>query len=166
MSSPSSVTLAIYDLSSGLAASLSLPLLGVSIPLVPHTGVLLNGEEFFFGGGIQRTSHRAFQARFGGAVLKYYVDLGRTAATPADVDAWLSANAHRYTAARYRLLEHNCNNFADDFARSCLGTARGVPREVLDVPRVLVGSLMGRQMTLWLEGFYVLLAAQALVPPP
>lgn len=52
------VSLAVYDLSFGLASSLSRQFLGVHVPLVPHTGVVVTlstGErvEYFFGGGIQ-----------------------------------------------------------------------------------------------------------------
>ena len=50
------VSLAVYDLSNGLAGQLSLPLLGKQIDGIWHTGIRIDGIEYFYGGGIQRCS--------------------------------------------------------------------------------------------------------------
>jgi hypothetical protein len=55
-----------YDLSNGLAAALSPALLGVAVGTIPHTGIVLRGEEIFFGGGIQRCPPSVFAASHGG----------------------------------------------------------------------------------------------------
>ena len=47
------VTLHVYDLSMGMARQLSTALLGTTIEFIPHTGIVLSGIEYFFGGGIQ-----------------------------------------------------------------------------------------------------------------
>lgn len=58
MSTPSTnmqeVHLAIYDLSQGMARSLSAQLLGPqhAVEIIPHTALLAFGKEYFFGQGI------------------------------------------------------------------------------------------------------------------
>jgi len=47
------VELYLYDLSQGLAKSMSMGLLGKQIDGVWHTGVIVHGYEYYFGGGIQ-----------------------------------------------------------------------------------------------------------------
>ncbi|MGB1593038.1 MAG: hypothetical protein ACPIOQ_09825, partial [Promethearchaeia archaeon] len=47
------VVLHVYDLSNGLAKTMSQSFLGKQIDGVWHTGVVVFGKEFFFGGGIQ-----------------------------------------------------------------------------------------------------------------
>ena len=42
----------VYDLSKGMAAMLSQPLLGKQIDGVWHTGVVVFGREYYFGSGI------------------------------------------------------------------------------------------------------------------
>lgn len=50
---PNEVILHVYDLSMGMAASLSQSFLGVKIDLIPHTGIVIRNREYFYGGGIQ-----------------------------------------------------------------------------------------------------------------
>lgn len=37
----------------------------LSFRMIPHTGVIVFGQEYFFGGGIQRSSHASFVASHG-----------------------------------------------------------------------------------------------------
>jgi len=43
----------LYDLSMGMARSLSAAIVGTQIDLIPHTGIVVYGNEYFYGGGIQ-----------------------------------------------------------------------------------------------------------------
>jgi len=47
------VILHLYDLSMGMASSLSQGILGIKIDMIPHTGVVFHNREYFYGGGIQ-----------------------------------------------------------------------------------------------------------------
>ena len=61
------VHLAIYDLSHGMARSLSSQFLGPnhSIDIIPHSGVLVFNREYFFGGGIQVELQMELRASYG-----------------------------------------------------------------------------------------------------
>ncbi|RZC79339.1 hypothetical protein C5167_003563 [Papaver somniferum] len=49
------VTLNVYDLSQGLARQLSTTFLGRAIEGIWHTGIVVFGSEYYFGGGIQHS---------------------------------------------------------------------------------------------------------------
>ena len=46
------VKLNVYDLSQGMAKAMSMGLIGVQIDGIWHTGIVVYGKEFYFGGGI------------------------------------------------------------------------------------------------------------------
>ena len=45
------VDLYIYDLSQGFAAMMSQSLLGFRLEAIYHTAIVINGREYYFGGG-------------------------------------------------------------------------------------------------------------------
>ncbi|GMI11956.1 hypothetical protein TrLO_g5755 [Triparma laevis f. longispina] len=81
------VQLATYDISGGLARSLSTQFLGVQIDLIPHTGVVVDGTEYFFGGGIQRMAHASFKANHGISPISL-AEVGVTSKTSAEIFSW------------------------------------------------------------------------------
>ena len=46
------VTLALYDLTGGMAKSLSMMFIGQQIDAVYHSSLIVFGKEYYFGGGI------------------------------------------------------------------------------------------------------------------
>jgi len=142
------VKLAIYDLSRGMARSLSSQFLGpqYSVEAIPHTGVVVFGQEYFYGGGIQSEDPLQFRASTGMRPVQI-VELGRTAASRTEFESWCRRQASpggKYDANSYDLLTRNCNDFANDAALRGLGMSRGVPQWVLDVPRRFLSSPMGQ----------------------
>ncbi|KAI4963184.1 hypothetical protein ZWY2020_017025 [Hordeum vulgare] len=131
------VALNVYDLSNGLARQLSTSFLGKPIEAIWHTGVVVYGNEYFFGGGIQAAPAGATQ--YGRPVR--VVDLGVTHLPREVFEDYLRDIAPRYTAATYSLLTHNCNNFTNEVAQFLVGA--GIPDYILNLPNEVLSSPMG-----------------------
>ncbi|CAL5056415.1 unnamed protein product [Urochloa decumbens] len=131
------VKLNVYDLSNGLARQLSTSFLGKPIEAIWHTGVVVYGNEYFFGGGIQSTP--AGSTPYGRPMR--VVDLGVTHIPREMFEDYLREIAPRYTAETYRLLTHNCNNFSNEVAQFLVGS--GIPEYILNLPSEVMSSPMG-----------------------
>ncbi|KAK1621140.1 hypothetical protein QYE76_026657 [Lolium multiflorum] len=131
------VSLNVYDLSNGLARQLSTSFLGKPIEAIWHTGVVVYGKEYFYGGGIQSTPAGATQ--YGRPVR--VVDLGVTHLPREVFEDYLRDIAPRYTAETYRLMTHNCNNFTNEAAQFLVGA--GIPDYILSLPNEVMSSPMG-----------------------
>ncbi|PSR89694.1 Desumoylating isopeptidase, partial [Actinidia chinensis var. chinensis] len=131
------VSLNVYDLSQGLARQLSTTFLGKAIEGIWHTGVVVYGNEYYFGGGIQHCT--AGTTPYGNPIK--VVDLGVTH-VPKDVfEMYLQEISPRYTAETYSLLTHNCNNFSNEVAQFLVGST--IPDYILNLPNEVMGSPMG-----------------------
>ncbi|KAJ1653132.1 hypothetical protein IWQ61_006685 [Dispira simplex] len=144
------VQLYVYDLSQGMARSLSPQLVGRVIEGIWHTSVVAFGIEFFYGQGIQRktppgTTHH-------GCPLKQ-LSLGSTQ-IPLDVlDTFLtSLGQQRYTAERYHILDHNCNHFSAEVAQFLTG--QDIPAYIRDLPREFMSTPFGQSLLPLLEGHF------------
>jgi hypothetical protein len=148
------VQLAIYDLSRGMARNLSTQFLGpqFAIDAIPHTGIVVFGREYFFGGGIQSEEPSLFRRSTGMFPIETR-SLGRTTINKMQFEQWCQRVMQngQYSAAAYDLLSRNCNNFSHDAAISGLGLTIGVPEWVLDVPRRFLSSPMGQMVRPMLE---------------
>ncbi|KAK2648795.1 hypothetical protein Ddye_016284 [Dipteronia dyeriana] len=130
------VSLHVYDLSQGLARQLSMTFLGKVIEGIWHTGIVIYGTEYYFGGGIQ---HAPVGTTPYGTPLKV-VELGVTQ-VPQDVfEMYLQEISPRYTAETYSLLTNNCNNFSNEVAQFLVGVT--IPEYVLNLPNEVMGSPM------------------------
>ncbi|KAK1289694.1 hypothetical protein QJS10_CPB18g01957 [Acorus calamus] len=131
------VTLNVYDLSQGLARQISTTFLGKAIEAIWHTGIVVYGNEYYFGGGIQ-------QAPIGttpyGRPMKV-VDLGITHVPKELFEEYLQEISPRYTAETYSLLHHNCNNFSNEVAQFLVGTT--IPDYIIQLPNEVMSSPMG-----------------------
>jgi desumoylating isopeptidase 1 len=155
--SSNEVILAVYDLSRGMARSLSAQILGgpeYAIDMVPHTGLVVYGSEYFFGAGagIQREDPGAFR-RSRDMNPVQLVSLGRTRVAQADFERWCHDRTAdgSYGGLSYDLLRRNCNNFSNDAARHGLQLNQGVPEWILQVPQKFLSSPMGMMMRPMLE---------------
>ncbi|KAG6968604.1 hypothetical protein JG687_00003672 [Phytophthora cactorum] len=141
---PLHVTLHVYDLSHGMARQLSPALLGKTIDGVWHTGVLVFGKEYFFGGGgIQAMAPELVVQRYGMQPVRT-ITLGETTQTQQQLEQFLRENSARFTDATYDLLRHNCNNFSDEVAKFLVGS--GIPQYILDLPNEALNSPFGAML--------------------
>lgn len=147
--SSSTVRLAVYDLSHGMAGQLSAQFLGPdnAISIIPHTGVVVFGFEYFFGSGIQREEPTAFRRSTNMHPISVET-VGTTTVSQQDFEQWLQQQSQppmgRYTNTSYDLLQRNCNNFSHDALREGLRMTSGVPDWVLDVPKKFLSSPLGQ----------------------
>lgn len=141
------VVLNVYDLSQGLSRQLSPNFLGKVIEGIWHTGIVVFGSEYYFGGGIQmcgsgRTPY--------GKPLKT-IELGFTQVPKELFEEFLQNISPRYTAQTYNLLRHNCNNFSDEISQFLLGA--GIPEFILKLPEEVINSPMGAVIMPMLQQF-------------
>ncbi|KAF5726594.1 desumoylating isopeptidase 1 [Tripterygium wilfordii] len=131
------VTLNVYDLSQGLARQLSTTFLRKVIEGIWHTGIVVYGNEYYFGGGISHAP--AGKTQYGVPIKVVDLDITHV---PQDVfEMYLNEISPRYTAETYSLLNHNCNNFSNEVAQFLVGTT--IPDYILQLPNEVMSSPMG-----------------------
>ena len=145
------VTLVVYDLSRGMARSLSGQFLGPShqIDIIPHTALVVFGKEYYFGQGINCEDPIMFRSSRQMNPIQS-ISLGRTLKTKHEFDSWCQLST-KFTPTSYDLLQNNCNNFSNDAALYGLGLPQGVPAWILQVPQTFLSSPMGQILRPMLE---------------
>merc|ERR1719223_2600344 len=98
--------------------------LGKFIEGIWHTGVVVYGVEYFYGGGITYARPGDTQA---GRPMRQ-IDMGETDVPQALFHEFLRTVSPRFTQATYSLLRPNCNNFSSECARFLTG--RDVPEYI------------------------------------
>ena len=146
------VQLAVYDLSRGMAASMSEAILGQRIDIIPHTSIFAFNREWYFGGGIQVSPIGFFQSNSGMAPTRLQV-MGSTVKTEAQLRAFLASVATQWGANTYNLLTHNCNNFSDVVCRFLLpGSGSGIPEEIVGLPNRVFSTPIGQMLRPLIDG--------------
>lgn len=133
----------IYDISKGMARSLSQAFIGKQIDGVWHTGIVVYGEEYYFGGmgGVE-------SCRPGGTILggpDKIEHLGNTQIPKEMFQSYLFQLAQTsYRPHDYHLLEHNCNNFSSDVAQFLTG--RDIPSYITSLPGEVMSTPLGQMI--------------------
>ena len=143
------VQLYVYDLSQGLARTLSMQFLGVQLDIVPHTGIVVFGREYFYSGGLQALPKDQF-ARSHGIPTCEIVELGETEVPRELFEEFVDARRDDYSAAKYDLLRHNCNHFTEEATQFLLG--KSIPERIRQVPEIVMRTPMGAMFAQMLEG--------------
>jgi hypothetical protein len=161
-SSGEPVVLALYDLSQGMAAQMSQQFLGMQIDMIPHTGVVVYGKEYFFGGGIQALPHAQFVASHMPPVKM--IPMGNTEIPKATFEEFLQNIRPRFTQQTYDLIRNNCNNFSDAVCQFLVG--KSVPEEITGLPDRVFSSPMGQMLRPMVEQMQGQLGASGSSPIP
>lgn len=154
------VKLHIYDLSQGMARQLSATILGKALEAIWHTGVVVYGREYYFGGGIQQG--QPGRTPYGTPIR--VEDLGVTHVPREVFEEFLREIGPRYTPATYKLLSHNCNNFSNEAAQFLAGAA--IPSYILELPNQVMNSPVGALILPMIQGLETSLGAGAVPQPP
>eukprot|EP00927_Polykrikos_kofoidii_P013510 TRINITY_DN15889_c0_g1_i2.p1 TRINITY_DN15889_c0_g1~~TRINITY_DN15889_c0_g1_i2.p1 ORF type:complete len:478 (-),score=94.88 TRINITY_DN15889_c0_g1_i2:86-1519(-) len=163
------VELVLYDISNGVSKRFSPLLLGRSFEAIYHSGILVFGQEYWYGGNIFRSKSPVSEV-FGPPLessqtkLKescyvpgiHTVHLGYTLATMKEWHAHVNLNlAEIFTKENYDVLEHNCNHFSDSGVNFLTGqqipdAVRLMPQLVMNTP---TARLLRPVLNQWLGGF-------------
>ncbi|XP_046448471.1 uncharacterized protein LOC124197205 isoform X2 [Daphnia pulex] len=136
------VYLHIYDLTRGMAQLMSAAILGKQIDGIWHTGVVVYGREYFFGGqGITSCLP-------GETILGQPNQIHPLGATQipfsifVDYVQGLADSTFRPDA--YDLLQHNCNTFSNEIAQFLCGNS--IPQHILDLPTEVLSTPFGQSL--------------------
>ncbi|KAI1731407.1 PPPDE putative peptidase domain-containing protein [Ditylenchus destructor] len=136
------VTLHVYELTRGLARSMSMMLLGRQIEGVWHTGIVVYGKEYFYGShGISHVPAGSFSL----GAPDELVNLGETH-IPEDLFKEYLAELQRATFAgsKYHIFNHNCNNFSNEAAMFLTGNT--IPERIVNLPNEVLSTPFGQMM--------------------
>ncbi|XP_038048270.1 uncharacterized protein LOC119722295 [Patiria miniata] len=136
------VKLYVYDLTKGLAAQMSMPLLGKHLDGVWHTSVVVFGREYFYGGGGIESCKPS------GTILGQPNQVHEMGTTQVDYTIWLEymggLGCDEFSGERYNLFEHNCNTFSNEACQFLTGNS--IPTFILNLPHEVMNTPIGAMM--------------------
>ncbi|KAF9429789.1 hypothetical protein BGZ94_009483 [Podila epigama] len=149
----------LYDLSQGMARTMSLGLTGRQIDGIWHTSVVIFGREWWYGQGIMNAIPGT--TMHGNPVEK--IDMGETE-IPEEVFMEFIDNLREiYTADAYHLLDNNCNNFSSDVCNFLVGR---FPSYITSLPADFLSTPFGQMMRPMIENMFGPSRVAQSTPPP
>jgi len=135
------VTLHLYDLSKGIATLLSPWLLKEQLEGIWHTGLVIFGKEYYFGGDIYYDT----PAKTGFGTPRIAIQMGTTLRQKDELHAFIVDELKPiFTREAYDAARNNCNHFTDKVTMYLVG--RHIPEEVLRQPELMMQSSLGRTL--------------------
>ena len=135
----------IYDLSGGIVKGLSKAILGKEIDGIYHTAVCVYGREYYYSGGINKSSPR--KTKFGIPIKE--ISFGYTHKTQKEFESYLRSISNSFTSENYNLISHNCNHFSD--AALFFLTGNHLPNHILRQHEEILKTPLGRQVRPYLQ---------------
>uniref|UniRef100_A0A915HSH9 PPPDE domain-containing protein n=1 Tax=Romanomermis culicivorax TaxID=13658 RepID=A0A915HSH9_ROMCU len=137
---PYPVKLQVYDVSRGLARTLSVSLLGKYVDGLWHSAIHVYGNEYFFGGnGIAYCPP-------GGTILGHpteIVDLGTTEISEdIFIEHLASLSENMFRPEAYHVVDHNCNTFSNEIAQFLTG--RTIPSKIRNLSSDIMSTPFGQ----------------------
>ena len=127
-----------YDLTQGMAKTMSRGLIGKQIEGVWHTGVCVFGKEYFYGGGICVGEPK--KTPYGYPVKE--IDFGYTTKTEEDLKNYIKSINSQFTVNTYDVLKHNCNHFTDAALFFLVG--KHLPNSILKQHEEILNTPLGQ----------------------
>ncbi|XP_077980589.1 uncharacterized protein LOC144435827 [Glandiceps talaboti] len=123
-----------------MARAMSQGILGKQIDGIWHTGIVIFGREYFFGGIGVESCHP------GGTILGQpdeVHDLGLTQVNYTLFLDYLAAlRSETFSPDKYNLLEHNCNTFSNEVAQFLTG--QSIPSHITSLPKEVIDTPLGQ----------------------
>ncbi|RDA87466.1 hypothetical protein CP532_2820 [Ophiocordyceps camponoti-leonardi (nom. inval.)] len=118
------ITIHVYDLLPAGRVSSVLWTIGASLL---HSGVVINGREYAYGGHDRRGVTGVYwtkpKAEPPGGTFRCEIIHGFTLATAAEIDAVLHTASNKFLGTSYNLLTRNCNHFTSYLCERLTGNA-------------------------------------------
>ncbi|KAL3897232.1 MAG: hypothetical protein SGCHY_003565 [Lobulomycetales sp.] len=143
-----SVKLFVYDLSQGMARTLSLQLTGRQIDAIYHTSVVAFGMETYFGQGILQESPGSTMH---GRPIQV-IDMGDTHKSLAEFQQFIQQQRAVWRAESYHLLDNNCNNFSDAVCMYLVG--KNIPSHITGLPQDFLNTPLGAAIRPVIENIF------------
>lgn len=142
------VSLHVYDLSQGMARQFSPALLGRQIDGIWHTGIVVYGKEYYYGGGI--LTDVPLRTPYGQPAETH--KLGSTEIPQEMFEEFLNGIRGRYSMDKYHLLENNCNHFTNECSEFLLG--KGIPNHISGLPAEVLNTPFGMMLKPMIDQFF------------
>ncbi|KAG9294271.1 hypothetical protein G9A89_021630 [Geosiphon pyriformis] len=142
------IKLYVYDLSQGLARSLSLGLTGRQIEGIWHTGVVAYGLEWYYGQGILFDLPGETQL----GPPSQIIDMGDTQIPQEIFEEYLDELRQVFTMDKYHLLDNNCNNFSNAVCEFLTG--KQIPEFITGLPADFLMTPLGQQLRPVIESMF------------
>lgn len=131
------VTVNLYDLSGGMAKQMSRAIIGKQIDGIWHTGIVVFGREYYYGGGI--CSDPPGVTPYGNPIQR--IPLGKTEIDQDTFGDFLNSLKEKFAPHNYDLFKNNCNNFSNECAEFLVG--KGIPAHIVALPAEVLKTPAG-----------------------
>lgn len=150
------VLVTVYEIGGGLTKLLSTTC-SKTLPMIPHVGVRLYGNEYFYSDHIESRPTAVMQQMLPATEFpQVTLDLGPPTVSEAELEEWLAGNINdAWQPESYDVFNHNCNHFAVEMAQvvargregvaeggaACDGLEPALARPVLAVTEEMLSEL-------------------------
>ena len=135
-----------YDLSQGMAKTMSKGLIGTQVDGVWHTGICVFGKEYYYGSGI--SADAVGQTPFGTPTKT--ISLGVTNRMEDEFLKYLKGKQDHWSEPKYEIENHNCNHFTDAASKFLLED-KGIPTDIVGQPKMIFATSFGSMMKPMME---------------
>ena len=120
------VYLYVYDISNGLARTMSPMIVGKLVEGIWHTSIVIHNKEFYFQGGTFGDAPKT--TPFGLPVKE--IKLGETELSKDELEQYIDEVKHEFTAEKYDIFQRNCNHYSTHLSEFLVGEP--IPNEYLN----------------------------------
>ena len=100
----------------------------------------MNGTEIYYGHGIQQSlpaqTHHGYPQEI--------IDMGTTSIPLEVIQEYLEEIGEDFTAEKYDLFDHNCNNMSNQFCEFLVG--KGIPKHITSLPQTVLETPFGQML--------------------
>lgn len=138
------VKLCRYDLSNGMARSMSMLLIGEQLEGIWHTSIVAFGKEFYFDGGVGIVTEPVpGSTRFGTPLRSE--SLGTTSKSLEAFLSWVAGQTKsKFGPNDYDLMANNCNHFTDAASLFLLG--KNIPEDIRQMLPKIMQTPLGKMI--------------------